>query len=151
MVPASAPSIVASIRITFPACCIASSRRKLPVPPSSQSTPRGRSAFPTSFTTCTPIPSSPISTLPMPSISTFVLLFSDLIVSFKFPSADDRGRRTASLDKVVVKDQIDVDDREYHEGPHRNVMPLPNGRIATHKRYDPAEQLRQPCIAHTCV
>mgnify|MGYP007071004827 CR=1 FL=1 len=51
IVPGFAPSMVASIKTTFSADCIGSSRRKLPVPPSRSSTPSGKTVFSSELTT----------------------------------------------------------------------------------------------------
>src|SRR5579863_4032879 len=118
---------------------------KPPVPPSRHSTFRGRVCWPRARTTWTPIPSSPIITLPRPRTSVLELPFLFVtLLPFELPSAYDRGDGAASLDVVMIEAQVDVDDDESHEEPHQKVMPVADAHFSAHDGHNPREHARHP-------
>src|ERR1039457_4065321 len=83
------------------------------------------------------MPSSPMSTLPRPSTSVFscfvsVELFVTLL-SFKLPPAYDRGYSAATLDVIVVKGKINMNDDKRHKEPQEQVVPEPHSKFAAHR------------------
>src|SRR5579871_6316265 len=96
-----------------------SNRMKPPVPPSRHSIFWGRACRPRARTTWTPIPSSPMMTLPSPR--TRVLgLWLFIFITFlpdELPSAHDRRDGPPTLDVVMIEAQVNVDDNKAHEEP----------------------------------
>src|SRR5271157_4945097 len=101
--------------------------------------------------TCTPTPSSPIRTLPMPSTSNWPAASVMAVLAHELPPADHRGGGAASFNVVVVEDQVHVNDREQDEEPHHRVVPLTHTKVSTHERHDPGEYVRQKRPAHAGV
>src|SRR5579871_2872816 len=144
------PSSVASIRKMRSALSSGSSRMNPPVPPSRHSMFWGRACWPRARTTWTPIPSSPMITLPSPRTSVLGLWLS-LFITFlphELPSAYDRRDRTASLDVVVIEAQVNVDDDKAHKKPQEKVMPVADAHLAAQQRHNPGEHPRDKRIAH---
>src|SRR5271165_2055947 len=101
--------------------------------------------------TCTPTPSSPIRTLPMPSTSNCPAASVMAVLAHELPPADHGGCGAASFDVIVVEDQVHVHDREQDEETHHRVVPLAHTKVSTHKRHDPGKHVRQKRTAHAGV
>src|SRR6266567_2288345 len=146
-------SAVASMRKMRSASCSGSRRMKPPVPPSRHSMFRGRGCWPRARTTCTPIPSSPMITLPSPRTRVLVVLLFLFItlLPHELPSAYNRRDRTASLDVVVIEAQVNVDDDKAHEEPQEEVMPVANAHLSAEQRHDPREHPGDERVAHAGV
>src|ERR1035441_5986886 len=150
------PSAAASTSTMRSALWSGSSRTNPPVPPSRHSTPCGRVCSSRALTTCTPMPSSPMRTLPSPSTSVFTLsfvswLFVTLLHPVELPSAYDRGYRAAALDVVVIEGKIDVDDDKGDKEPQEGMVPEAHAGVAAHQRHHPVKHARQPRVAHAGV
>src|SRR5271169_6522452 len=137
--------------MTLRASCMGSSNRKLPVPPSSNSTPSGVSSFSRWCMTWTPTPSSPIRTLPMPSTNNLPAASVIAAATHELPSTDHRRSGSAPFNVVMVEDQVHVHDGEQDEEPHHRMVPLPHAEVPTHQRNDPGKHVRQERPAHAGV
>ena len=66
----------------------------------------------------------------------------------EFPAAAHRGNFAAAFHVVVIKNDVNVDEREQDEEPHERVMPLAHGKVAAHQRNDPGKEPWEPTRAH---
>src|SRR5271157_881702 len=88
----------------------------------------------------------------MPNTSTLPAALSVIAAApQELPTTHHRRGRAATLDVVVVKNQVNVHDSEQDEEPHHGVVPLPDTELAAHQRHNPAEHLRQESLAHAGV
>ena len=71
-----------------------------------------------------------------------------VILLNELPAATHGGNFPPAFNIIMVKNDVNVHEREQDEKPHEGVVPLPHGKIAPHQRHDPGKEFGEPGLAH---